>query len=364
MDRIPLPLLLKPCVSDGGVGRNLEYDSRHLVMSQLAEGTPEREYGQTLVAAQQPDWRKLYETALELSIESRDLRVAVYLTESLCRLQGFAGLADGLQLVLGWTTQYWPELYPQLDPADNNDPVERIGALNRLCRSEYLLGGLQRLPLASSDALGQVTLYELKQAASTPEERAHGLTREEIQAVFLSEQVERLRRTGDLTRQCIDVVEKLREFLDEQLGVGQWDPSPLLNELSDCHSAVENALAARTGAVASLVSPERTNAIQAETNKPMVPPVAQVIDLDDSPAIKPTNPMSHKPLIETRAQAMAVLDSLCVYFETHEPASPVPLLLQRAKRLIPMSFVDILRELAPDGLQQAMQSVGASRGES
>ena len=67
--------------------------------------------------------------------------------------------------------------------------------------------------------------------------------------------------------------------------------------------------------------------------------------------------------IETRADAMAALDSLCRYFQNHEPASPVPLLLERAKRLIPMSFVDILRELAPDGLSQAMQSVGATSTE-
>ena len=87
------------------------------------------------------------------------------------------------------------------------------------------------------------------------------------------------------------------------------------------------------------------------------------LDADDGILKSPQLPFQKNLVIGPRAESMSVLDGLCAYFETHEPASPVPLLLQRAKRLIPMSFVDILRELAPDGLQQAMQSVGASRGE-
>jgi len=364
MDRIPLQTLLQPCASDGGVGRNLEYDSRHLAMCQSAEGTPEQEYGQTLIAAQQPDWRKLYALALELSIESRDLRVAVYLTESLCRLQGFDGLSDGLQLVLGWSRQFWAELYPQLDASDGNDPVERLGVLNRLCRSEYLLGGIQRLTLAKCDALGRVTLYDLKQTAGTPEERAQGLTREEIQAIFLSEPMEDLRHTADTIQGCVESAGQLSHWVEQQLGIGQWDATPLLALLRDCSSAVDNAYTARVGG-----KPPRPLVVAATTtNSALLAPCEETVA--GSQESQQGTPLQAKPAvpqklnIATRAEAMAVLDSLCAYFETHEPASPVPLLLQRAKRLIPMSFVDILRELAPDGLQQAMQSVGATRGES
>ncbi len=368
MDRIPLQTLLLPCASDGNVGQNLEYDSRHLTMTHMAEGTPEQEYGQTLIAAQKPDWRKLHALALELSIESRDLRAAVYLTESLCRLQGFSGLADGLQVILGWTTNFWSELYPQIDPLDDNDPVERLGALNRLCRGEYLLDGLNRLTLASCDALGQVTLTDLKQAVSTPEERASCLTREEIQAIFLSEPLEELQRTGTTIQQCINCVEQLRAFLDEQIGAGQWEASPLLSALRDCLSAVENAHVARSGGARSRVTESTPTQTEVETRQhgdtpSEEVPIATSLGAESRATISSAGGPPKKLVIGTRAEAMTVLDSLCVYFETHEPASPVPLLLQRAKRLIPMSFVDILRELAPDGLLQAMQSVGASRQE-
>jgi type VI secretion system protein ImpA len=45
-----------------------------------------------------------------------------------------------------------------------------------------------------------------------------------------------------------------------------------------------------------------------------------------------------------------VLETLCAYYERYEPASPIPLLLRRAQRLVPMSFLEIVRELAPAGV--------------
>jgi type VI secretion system protein ImpA len=242
--------------------------------------------------------------------------------------------------------------------------VERLGVLNRLCRSEYLLGGIQRQTLAKCDALGRVTLYDLKQTAATPEERAQGLTREEIQAIFLSEPIEDLRRRADTILSCVDSAEQLAGCVEQHLGVGQWDATPLVALLRDCSSAVENAYAARVGG-----KPPRGPVVAPNAANSLLPAADEetVAGAQDSPPGTPLQAnlaVPQKLNIATRAEAMAVLDSLCAYFETHEPASPVPLLLQRAKRLIPMSFVDILRELAPDGLQQAMQSVGATRGES
>ena len=48
-----------------------------------------------------------------------------------------------------------------------------------------------------------------------------------------------------------------------------------------------------------------------------------------------------------------MIDKVCLYFERNEPSSPVPLLLQRAKRLISKDFLEILRDLTPDGVSQA-----------
>lgn len=356
MDRIPLETLLAPCASDGNVGQNLEYDSRFVAMCQCAEGTPEQEFGNTIVAAAEPDWGKLQQAAIELSISTRDLTLAVLLTESLCRTQGLVGLADGLKVVAGWTIDFWNDVYPQLDEEDGNDPVARVGALARLCRTEYLLGGLLNLPLADEPTLGSVTLRDLRRTAPTAEQSAETLTRQEIEAIFMSTPHDELRRTGDLLNECLKSVEELDDFLAKTIGIGQFDASPLLVALRECSNTVENAYGQRGGVVH--LAPTQTAPV-GEHESDDAPDSTQTTG---DVAAAQTTRVTSKPTpvqIETRADAMEVLDCLCAYFQKYEPASPVPLLLQRAKRLIPMSFVDILRELAPDGLNQAMQSVGA-----
>jgi len=64
--------------------------------------------------------------------------------------------------------------------------------------------------------------------------------------------------------------------------------------------------------------------------------------------------------IRSRDDVIRVLDRICEYYERHEPSSPLPMLLRRAKRLATMSFLDILRELVPDGVAQAEALGGAA----
>ena len=44
-----------------------------------------------------------------------------------------------------------------------------------------------------------------------------------------------------------------------------------------------------------------------------------------------------------RDEALHALDLASAYFRTHEPSSPLPLLIDRAKRLAPLPFLEILR---------------------
>ena len=64
-------------------------------------------------------------------------------------------------------------------------------------------------------------------------------------------------------------------------------------------------------------------------------------------------------LAEDGEAAIRVLDKACDYLERHEPSSPVPLLLKRAKRLVSKNFMEIMRDLAPDGVAQAQVVSGA-----
>jgi type VI secretion system protein ImpA len=62
--------------------------------------------------------------------------------------------------------------------------------------------------------------------------------------------------------------------------------------------------------------------------------------------------------VNSRADAMRLLDLVCQYYERCEPSSPLPLLIERARRLADKNFLDVLRDLAPDGLNQAKSIAG------
>jgi type VI secretion system protein ImpA len=55
---------------------------------------------------------------------------------------------------------------------------------------------------------------------------------------------------------------------------------------------------------------------------------------------------------------------MCAYYARVEPSSPVPLLLQRAKRLASMDFLAIVRELADQGFAQVANVAGIRADES
>ena len=57
--------------------------------------------------------------------------------------------------------------------------------------------------------------------------------------------------------------------------------------------------------------------------------------------------------IAGRAQAIQQLEAIKAFFEQTEPSSPLPLLIDRVVRLANMSFMDLMRNIAPNGVDDA-----------
>ena len=56
--------------------------------------------------------------------------------------------------------------------------------------------------------------------------------------------------------------------------------------------------------------------------------------------------------LRSRQDVIRIIDQICEFYRRTEPSSPVPLLLQRARRLVDMDFVQLLTELTPESLNQ------------
>src|SRR5215471_5933437 len=66
------------------------------------------------------DWSALKQAAeTALCTKTKDLRLAIWLTEASIRLSGFAGIRDGVGAIRHLLTDYWDSgLYPQLEDGD------------------------------------------------------------------------------------------------------------------------------------------------------------------------------------------------------------------------------------------------------
>jgi type VI secretion system protein ImpA len=64
--------------------------------------------------------------------------------------------------------------------------------------------------------------------------------------------------------------------------------------------------------------------------------------------------------IASRDDAIRALDRVCEWIERNEPSNPAPLLIRRSQRLMSKSFIDIIRDLVPEGVSDVEKLAGLS----
>ena len=63
--------------------------------------------------------------------------------------------------------------------------------------------------------------------------------------------------------------------------------------------------------------------------------------------------------IGSRGDVLRTLDRACDWIEQHEPTNPAPLLIRRAQRLMNKNFLEIIRDLVPEGVDQVERIAGS-----
>ena len=120
---------LKPISGDQPCGPDFSYQPSFQTLETLIRGKPETQFS----SAEDPDWKELKNLSVAFFGQSKHLTAGVILAVTLLKTDGFIGLRDGLAVLGGLLERYWPDVYPKLDPEDNNDPTERINILSNLC---------------------------------------------------------------------------------------------------------------------------------------------------------------------------------------------------------------------------------------
>ncbi|MEJ2609170.1 MAG: type VI secretion system protein TssA [Candidatus Thiodiazotropha sp.] len=326
---IDLEQLLNSVSDESPAGYDLEYDPLFGEMERAAEGKQEQQFGDTIIPAEEPDWRELKTKSLQVLGQSKDLRAAVHLTRALIHTDGFAGLSDGLSLIMGFLDNYWEPLHPQLDPDDNNDPTIRINTLINLCDPLDFLAALSKIPVVSSSVMGKFSYRDILIASGTLQQGSSDsqeLSLDQIDAAFRECSDEQNQKTLTYISNAAELVTAIETRLNELVGI---DQSPDLTPLSSQLKQIGHEIAQRCG-IESNMEPDQA--------------------IDDGVSTATGNkPNATLGLINNRDDVIRALEQINQYYEKQEPSSPIPLLLERAKRLVKMDFYEIIQDLAPDG---------------
>lgn len=113
--------LLEPISPEQPCGADLSF-SREFDAIQEARrfDDPTLAQGDWITAIKDADWQAAATLCTSLLRErSKDLRLAVWLAEALTKTQGFAGLADGAEVVRGLCERYWDDMHPRPEEGDS-----------------------------------------------------------------------------------------------------------------------------------------------------------------------------------------------------------------------------------------------------
>ena len=66
-------------------------------------------------------------------------------------------------------------------------------------------------------------------------------------------------------------------------------------------------------------------------------------------------------VIQSREDVILAIDRVIDYFNRCEPSSPIPLLLERAKRLVNKSFLEVMQDLGPELMGQLQSQLGLGK---
>ena len=332
--------LLSPISEALPSGDDLEYDAAFTALEADAQPKAEQQFGDTLIPAVEPEWRALTGRATDLLKRSKDVRLGVLTLRAATRTQGLEGFSLGLTLLVGLVDRFWDTLHPQLDAEEGNDPTMRMNALAPLSDSSMLLRDLHDCVLGTSRAVGAIRVRDVAIAHNklTASGKDPGYSLPQVTDALL-DIYSATPKVFDLAIGAAALAQQLEALIEAKTGRGdQIDLKPL--------RTLTHLLRTVCQATVSAANPEAADAAEAEADGTAVPSAARAAG----------GPMRGE--ISTRQDALQMLDKVIAFLEKTEPGNPAPMLIKRAKRLVGVSFIDIMNDLAPDAINSIQNITG------
>jgi type VI secretion system protein ImpA len=336
--------LLNPISDEKPCGEDLSYDQGFQELEGIMRGKPETQFS----PAEDPDWKLLRERCLELWSRSKDLRLATALSLAALKMEGLPALREGLSLLKRMLERYWDSCFPLLDPADNNDPTQRLNIIAGLATPVGTFGDpmrflerLRQAPLAKSVQMGQFGLADILMSEAAPPagtEEKPGPTAAQVEAAFRDTKAEDLAAVGQAVNESLQLAKEIDQLLTNTVGA---DRAPDLDALPRELKEIQKRLA-------PYLSPGSVPGSVGEETGAGNPAAAGTVSA--------SQPIQGE--IQSREDVIRMIRKICEYYKREEPSSPVPNILKRAQRLAEMDFMQIISDLSPDSVKEIQRITG------
>jgi type VI secretion system protein ImpA len=302
------------------------------------EALPEvetEEGGREVAKARPPiEWDRVRSDAIRGLQKTKDLRLLGYLATAFLRTDdGLVAFTKTLTTASQWLETYWPQVYP---PLDEGDAMARRNALNCFADPMAVVDRLWRLPIVSSRQHGRFSLRDIEIASgqvqpgakeNRPDERA---IKEALKEIPTEELTTLQQYVTAATAALTGIDGRMRAEGGPEVAP---DFGPLSTQLAKLNRVYREQLASRSD-----------GAVPGEVAVGAVPVVTAAGFTGGA--------------IQSRQDAVRALDAVAEYFRRNEPSSPIPLFVERAKRLVAKDFLEVLADIAPDALVVARSAGG------
>jgi len=327
MSQADFEALKSPLSAEHPCGENLE-DTQL-----MASFDAYRLFGQATPFDPAPDWRDIRNKSLEALDRSKDIRLLAHLAAASLRVDGLAGLFSAISVASYWIEHYWDHVYPLVD----DDAILRKNALNSFADRMAIVDGVRRLPVVSNRQLGSFSLRDIEIAdgrLAPSESDTAPADGSQISAAFAAATHEELSK---LLSEVVNSMTALKAIETRMRDAGGSEAAPafdaLLSPLSHIQRVLQEQLAAR--GESEMPEPSEGSEQQSASDKTVA-----------------------VGAIRSRQDAIRALDAVAAFFRQNEPSSPIPLFIDRAKRLVAKDFLSVLADIAPDAVHQARAAGG------
>ncbi|MFJ3461300.1 ImpA family type VI secretion system protein [Achromobacter spanius] len=331
----PESALLQPLDGPLPCGPDLEYDPDFVVLQANVAPRGDAQYGDFVDTAAPVNWAEAERDCRALLARSKDLRLLIVLARCRARQAGAAGLHAALALLDAMLRRYTDALNPVPLLDDEYDPLIVANALAALADPDGLVADVRDISLPKSMGT-PLSIRDVERALAKTRAK-DAMAPEAVMRMVSDLHDRRDPHVGALAASAA-ALGRIQEWARAALGGTAPDLRMLMQLLEPFRSAHPvPAPAASPPAAQPAEAPVESDA-QSPANA--APPPAPSFNAAPAAAA-----MNRWDMLET-------LKTARLWFETHEPSSPISILIKQAERMVGRRYPELHRMVPAELLEQ------------